>query len=764
MPHAEVATSRRIGAPGDALLAELAQARGRTDLLFARVPENLLYHRPIAQRHRVAFYLGHLEAFDANLLRCEDTATAQHDRRFGFGIDPVGGGLPADAPADWPTIAGIRSYVEQARRRVDRRLAECAGRPIGGVALATLLHTAIEHRLMHAETLAYMLNHLPIDKPLRALQRRAHILGDDDMVAVPAGAATLGTRVGAQPFAWDNEFVAHTVEVPAFTIDRHMVTNAQFLRFIEAGGYDDPRWWTTADRDWLGARGIAHPASWRRAPGKWQLLSWSDVVPFQGDWPVYVSHAEASAYARSACKVLPTEVQWHRAAFGEGGGAERLYPWGMEPPQAKHGNFDFPTWDPVPVDAHPAGASAFGVAGLLGNGWEWTATPFAPFTGFQGSAHYGLLRRFLRRSAFRSQGWIGAYGGAPAAPLLPQLVPAALPVSVRGLSLREAAMTRPLDVVRAAPAPPSFAADVRAGLTGAGGKSLPPKYFYDALGSALFEAITQLPEYGLWRAERLLLDEHAAEIAALTQATMVVELGSGSANKTVHLLRALLRQHPVSYCTVDLSAAALAMTRRELADLQGLSLRGLEHEYLHGLKLALATRSNRSNRTLVLFLGSSLGNFDPSASQRFLTDIRATLRTGDSLLLGADLDKSVDRLLAAYDDPLGVTAAFNLNLLARMNRELGADFDLPQFRHRARFNAVARDVEMHIESLCDQVVHFSAAGFAVPFRRGETIHSESSHKYSIEELGRLTTTAGFERAAQWVSAHWDFASSLLTVA
>jgi L-histidine Nalpha-methyltransferase len=304
---------------------------------------------------------------------------------------------------------------------------------------------------------------------------------------------------------------------------------------------------------------------------------------------------------------------------------------------------------------------------------------------------------------------------------------------------------------------PSFAAEARAGLTRSGQKSMPPKYLYDALGSALFEAITQLPEYGLWRAERRLLETHAAHIAALAPASTVIELGSGSASKTALLLRALLRQRQVAYCAVDVSPAALEMTRLELAGRVGLRVRTVESEYLSGLDIAVQGRAVHGS-TLVLLLGSSLGNLDFGASVRFLRHARAVLHPGDHLLLGADLVKPESELLAAYDDALGVTAAFNLNLLGRMNRELGSDFMLNQFRHRARFNHDTHDVEMHLESLVDQTVRF--ADFAVTFRAGETLHSESSHKYSLAELDQLMENCGFRNTARWIDAEGQFSSSL----
>lgn len=303
----------------------------------------------------------------------------------------------------------------------------------------------------------------------------------------------------------------------------------------------------------------------------------------------------------------------------------------------------------------------------------------------------------------------------------------------------------------------SFLSEARMGLMRSGQKSVPPKYFYDALGSALFEAITQLPEYGLWRAERRLLEAHAAQIAVLAPAATVIELGSGSAAKSALVLRALLQQRPVAYCAIDVSPAALEMTSRELAGVAGLRVRTIESEYLSGLHTAVNPPIVHGS-TLVLLLGSSLGNLDFTASVRFLRHLRLALRPGDHLLLGSDLIKPEPQMFGAYDDSLGVTAAFNLNLLARMNRELGADFVLPQFRHRVRFNHETHDIEMHLQSLVDQTVHF--ADFTVPFRADETIHTESSHKYSLGELDRLADNCGFRTAEHWVDAEGHFASSL----
>ncbi|MFZ0479244.1 MAG: L-histidine N(alpha)-methyltransferase [Terriglobales bacterium] len=306
-----------------------------------------------------------------------------------------------------------------------------------------------------------------------------------------------------------------------------------------------------------------------------------------------------------------------------------------------------------------------------------------------------------------------------------------------------------------------FAADVRAGLTRAGQKELPSKYFYDDVGSALFEVICRLPQYGLTRADERLLRRHADDIVdRLKGPVAVAELGSGSGKKTRWLLEALCRRQRTSYYPVELSGSALAMCERELSDIDSISILGFEREYLDGL-LEVAARRKPDQHLLVLFLGSTIGNFDRSAGIEFLAAIRRILRPGDSLLLGTDLEKPSAQLLQAYDDPLGVTAAFNLNLLARINRELDADFKLDQFAHAAKVNRDDRRVEMHLLSLRDQTVSIPAAEIAVQFGEGETIWTESSHKYSSEEICGMASAAQFRCEAQWIDQDWPFAENLL---
>jgi L-histidine N-alpha-methyltransferase len=306
-----------------------------------------------------------------------------------------------------------------------------------------------------------------------------------------------------------------------------------------------------------------------------------------------------------------------------------------------------------------------------------------------------------------------------------------------------------------------FAVNVRAGLTKPGQKELPSMYLYDEVGSSLFEVISNLPQYGLTRADERLLRRHAQDIVRRLPAPVAVaELGSGSGKKTRWILEALCRRQRTSYYPIEISPSALAMCERELKDIDSISILGFEREYLDGLLEAAAHRKT-GQHFLVLFLGSTIGNFDRPAGVKFLADIRRVLEPGDALLLGTDLEKSSLDLLHAYDDELGVTAAFNLNLLARINRDLGADFDLSQFEHLATINEKARSVEMHLRSKREQSVSIPMAELLVEFQEGETIWTESSHKYSAEEIFRIASDAGFRCEAQWIDEEWPFAENLL---
>jgi len=308
-----------------------------------------------------------------------------------------------------------------------------------------------------------------------------------------------------------------------------------------------------------------------------------------------------------------------------------------------------------------------------------------------------------------------------------------------------------------------FSSDVVVGLSQPGQKELPSKYLYDEVGSALFDVICVLPEYGLSRAGMRLLERNAADIVERVPGPVVVaELGSGSGQKTRWLLEALARRQRVNYYPIDISSSALFRCQLELSHIDLVSIVGFERAYLDGLR-EVAMRHREGERLLVLFLGSTIGNFDRPAGDRFLCEVRSTLREGDALLLATDLEKPVPALKLAYDDPAGVTAAFNKNILARINRELDGDFDLTKFDHVARYDESERRVEMHLRSKVWQRITIRKAGFRFYLREGETIWTESSHKYDPQEVIQMGERAGYRSAGQWLDSEWPFAQTLFFV-
>ena len=375
------------------LLGWYRRNRARSQALFDLLTPEAYYSRPIALRHPIVFYEGHLPAFSFNTLvkrgLGRPSIDAGLEQLFARGIDPHeshagdGGG----SEARWPRRSVVQQFAAEADRQVLEALAtgdiECPGHPL--LDRAEAAYCILEHEAMHQETLLYMWHRLPFEmkrRPEGYQPRVAASAPDDEWVTLPEGPATLGAHPVDEPFTWDNERLAHVVQVPGFRIARHDVTNARFMEFVDAGGYRDPSLWAEADWKWVGEEEVAHPLFWEREGGTWWWRGMFDRVPLPEHWPVYVSQAEASAYARWRGARLPTEAEYHRAAFGSPGEGERRHPWGAEPPAVRHGVFDFGSWDPEPAGTHPAGDSAWGVADLVGNGWEWTSTVFAPFDGF----------------------------------------------------------------------------------------------------------------------------------------------------------------------------------------------------------------------------------------------------------------------------------------------------------------------------------------------------------------------------------------------
>jgi iron(II)-dependent oxidoreductase len=379
--------------------------RERSRRLFDLLDPDAYYTRPIALRNPIVFYEGHLPAFSVIALLNRGLGLpgvdAKMERLFERGIDPdsVDQAVPRSGAA---TIWPARDEVLAFGRRADEAIVEALGRAefdlAGGEHRAMrrgeAIFTALEHEAMHQETLLYMWHRLPhVQKSAPRAGLRYERGGEPPpraTVTIAAGAATLGADRATIPFGWDNEFAEHRVEVGAFEIDVDNVTNADFLEFIDAGGYRTRELWSEAGWQWREHDNITHPAFWVRDGGEWQWRAMFENVVLPLAWPVYVSYEEAAAFARWRGRRLPTESEYHRAAFGTPSSdhAERSMPWGDAPPDATRGNFDFASWDPIPVGARPRGASAWGVHDLVGNGWEWTSTIFGPFPGFEAMASY----------------------------------------------------------------------------------------------------------------------------------------------------------------------------------------------------------------------------------------------------------------------------------------------------------------------------------------------------------------------------------------
>ncbi len=364
------------------LQATLNSARARTDELFRLLRPGAIYERPVADRHRLIFYLGHLDAFDWNQV-CRGALGMrsfhpEFDQLFEFGIDPEPGKAPADLPSDWPGVAEIERYAAMIRRKLDEALPDVP---------EEILNVAIEHRFMHAETLAYLFHNLSYEQKIWGPSEFTGpaAIPSDRMIAIPAGSATLGQEPGQ--FGWDNEFPVHREDVADFAIGKHKITNGQYLEFVKTGA-KAPHFWVDQD-------------------GEYFYRGMFQSIPLPLDWPVYVTQEEAQAYATWKGLALPTEAQYHRAAYGQltTNHPEQPFPWGSTPPSPAHGNFDFHRWEPMPVTATEAGDSSFGVSQLLGNGWEWTSTVFAPFEGFRAFEFYpGYSANFFDNAHFVMKG------------------------------------------------------------------------------------------------------------------------------------------------------------------------------------------------------------------------------------------------------------------------------------------------------------------------------------------------------------------------
>jgi ergothioneine biosynthesis protein EgtB len=364
----------------DAALSWYARNRQRSRALFDMLQEDVYYSRPIDLRHPIVFYDGHLPGFSFNTLVKKALGRRSIDARleslFARGIDPHESRPNGESATSWPSKDTVQAFVDEADAQVVHALThddlERPGDPL--LDRADAVFTILEHEAMHQETLLYMWHRLPFSQkrcPAGYTPRTTGQIPSDEWRAVPPGQAVLGADRSAIVFGWDNELPSCVAHVPAFEIQRHDVTNARFMEFVDAGGYRDSQWWLPEDWRWVQSDKMSHPLFWERVDGEWYWRGMFERIPLPPAWPVYVSHAEATAYARWLGCRLPTEAEYQRASLG-----------------ATPSLCDFVSWDPEPAGAHPGAASEYGVEDLVGNGWEWTGSTFGPFPGFRASASY----------------------------------------------------------------------------------------------------------------------------------------------------------------------------------------------------------------------------------------------------------------------------------------------------------------------------------------------------------------------------------------
>ena len=620
-------------------------------------------------------------------------------------------------------LIAYRSHVDEAMSRL---LADESG------VLADLMELGLAHEEQHQELILMDILHLFAQSPLqpayappRATQP-APAPEPVRFVGFEGGLVEIGHA--ADGFSFDNEGPRHKVWLEGFELADRLVTNGEWLAFMADAGYRRPELWLSEGWARARAEGWDAPLYWQPAEGEaWSAMTLHGLRPLDPAAPVsHVSFYEAEAYATWAGARLPTEAEWEHAAQG----------------LPVTGNFTN-SGRLEPVAALPGA----GLRQMFGDLWEWTRSAYEPYPGFKAAAGaVGEYNGKFMAGQFVLRGGACVTPSGHARASYRNFFAPQQRWMFSGVRLaRDAARSGEASVTS------DFEADVLRGLAQPQ-KAVPPKYFYDAEGSRLFEAITDLAEYYPTRTEIALLRRIAPEIAQLiSPGAALVEFGSGASVKT----RILLDAAPQIgvYAPIDISQAALeeasAAIRR---DYPHLPVAPLLDDFTRAIVLPAAARGRPVTG---FFPGSTIGNFAPNEAEAFLAGARTLLGEGARFLVGIDVVKAEGTLVAAYDDARGVTAAFNKNLLTRINRELGADFDLDAFGHRAIWNADASRIEMHLESLRDQRVRVAGRSFV--FAKGETIHTENSAKFTVERFADLAEKAGWTLEASWLSTEPAFA-------
>ncbi len=730
--HPDERVHATAAAPDRTALERYRELRRSTESLVRSLNPEDMVAQSMPDASPTKWHLAHTTwFFETFMLVPHLPGYRQFDPRFGYLFnsyyEAVGPRQPRPARGllTRPSVADVHAY----RAHVDAAMAQLLAEGAGD--LGELLDLGIAHEEQHQELILMDILHLFAQSPLLPAfapprpqaSRAAAPLG---FVGFAGGLVEIGH--GGDGFAFDNEHPRHRVWLDPFQIADRLVTNGEWLEFMADGGYRRAEFWLSDGWAAVVAEGWEAPLYWRETPEGWRAMTLHGLRPLDPAAPVsHVSYYEADAYAAWAGARLPTEAEWEHAA-ARAGAAGALLGSGR-------------------LSAQPAEGE--GLRQMIGDLWEWTRSAYSPYPGFRPAA--GAVGEY--NGKFMS-GQFVLRGGACVTPA------GHVRATYRNFFYpQQRWMFSGVRLARdgagdQAPAS-DFEKDVLEGLSRPR-KAVPPKHFYDAEGSRLFEAITELAEYYPTRAEIALLRGAADEISRhIPPGAALVEFGSGASVKTRILLDAAPQLSV--YAPIDISASALEGAARAIrADYPNLQVTPLRDDFTNALRLP----DEAAGRPVVgFFPGSTLGNFAPREAEAFLAGARRLLGRGAAFLVGVDLVKDPDVLVAAYDDALGVTAAFNKNLLARINRELDGDFDLDAFAHRAVWNDAERRIEMHLMSLEDQAV--SVAGRSFRFAAGETLHTESSYKFTVEGLAALAGRAGWDLERDWVSADPAFAIVLL---